>query len=868
MRKAGFVIALGLLGATPLLAKHPEPADPFRCIAVNGGVLLEWSFVFIAPIEAYVILRDGEPLVKLPPDATSYFDGAVPAGTHAYALLAINWTGELLDLAKCEVVVEDSGLRCKVDGNKVYLEWGPILIDVLILKFRISRNGETIATVPTDQLSYVDTVFAVGGYRYAVHAVTSPDSELLVGTCGVTVTCFGLKTEVAGLTVYLAWDPSPIVSPVRLIYIVTRDDELVAKAERTEYKDAVPGPGTYLYQVYEDFGTTRNVPIRLVGACLVEVPGPIPGPQDLVCAIDPIDPVPLDPVPLDPATVEAGDPGAIDSDGDGIVDSTIPVVVIALKWMNPIRYDKIVILRNDIVIATLEGPAEGYRDRVRAGGTFHYLVIGILSNRRSEPAECKVEVPPTLVPPPQDLTCRVIDVIDLEPVDPTDPQPIGGGVDAIPVPVVILRWWNPIRYAKLVVLRDGTELARLAGDATGYRDVNPPSGLHVYGVYGIVDDGRRSRAVTCEVEVGPRPVPPVENLQCLVTQPTAANARASVILVWENAAAYDKILVIRDGVVIFEDTGELRKYLDIGVPPGVHVYCIVAVLDGRRSTPTCCQVVIEGPPARNLLYFTPGAIEPVPVDLGVPPPIPEPIPPLPGNRITCLANNPDPVHGWSFGVGNDPQFIVPRDANIRGTATQAFHGGRGPDFLHIDLLDDGRGVVMAVVIDVGASPVDPPETLPPGRGHRLLNIVYAAGPHGVPGEAYPVRYTNTLGSPPVQVLFVVKGFEVVPATLPGWVSLPGPRFLRGDSNGDGHADLSDAKHTLDWLFLGGKKPGCMEAANANGSAQVNIADPIYLLQFLFSGGPAPPFPFPFCALAPAPLTCEDPGICILPVLEG
>jgi hypothetical protein len=349
----------------------------------------------------------------------------------------------------------------------------------------------------------------------------------------------------------------------------------------------------------------------------------------------------------------------------------------------------------------------------------------------------------------------------------------------------------------------------------------------------------------------------VTNLECQVEQPTTTNQNASVILVWENPLVYDRILVLRDGEIIFEDRGELQKYRDLPAPAGAHTYCVVGILGDRRSPATCCQVVVEGPPRRNLLYFTPGRLVPQPVDLSIAPPIPDPLPPLPGNRITCLANNPEPLQGWSFGVGSDPRSIVPRDANIEGTATKALNGGAGPDFLHLAILDDGSGVVMGVVIDAVDS-ANLAGVLPPGRGHRLLNIEYAEGPDGVPGEAYPVRYTSSLGDPPVQVLFVVAGFEVVPGTLPGWVSFKGPEYLRGQT------DISDARHMLDYLFLGGRTPGCLEASNANGSTQLNIADPIYLLQFLFGGGPRPPFPYPTCAFAPAPLGCREPGACLVP----
>ena len=73
-----------------------------------------------------------------------------------------------------------------------------------------------------------------------------------------------------------------------------------------------------------------------------------------------------------------------------------------------------------------------------------------------------------------------------------------------------------------------------------------------------------------------------------------------------------------------------------------------------------------------------------------------------------------------------------------------------------------------------------------------------------------------------------------------------PLFRRADTNGDDSIDISDAVHTLLWLFIGGETPGCVAAADTNGDGAVDISDPTYLLGFLFLGGSAPVAPFPGC----------------------
>lgn len=78
-----------------------------------------------------------------------------------------------------------------------------------------------------------------------------------------------------------------------------------------------------------------------------------------------------------------------------------------------------------------------------------------------------------------------------------------------------------------------------------------------------------------------------------------------------------------------------------------------------------------------------------------------------------------------------------------------------------------------------------------------------------------------------------------------------PRFRRGDSNGDGSADLSDAVFTLAFLFTGGAGPGCPDAADSDDDGLLGITDAIFFLGHLFLGMALPPPPGPAdCGLDP------------------
>jgi hypothetical protein len=60
-------------------------------------------------------------------------------------------------------------------------------------------------------------------------------------------------------------------------------------------------------------------------------------------------------------------------------------------------------------------------------------------------------------------------------------------------------------------------------------------------------------------------------------------------------------------------------------------------------------------------------------------------------------------------------------------------------------------------------------------------------------------------------------------------------FNRADPNDDGEVDISDALFILQFLFLSGDAPACMESSDANDDGGINIGDPICILHYLFLG---------------------------------
>src|SRR5688572_12647705 len=77
-------------------------------------------------------------------------------------------------------------------------------------------------------------------------------------------------------------------------------------------------------------------------------------------------------------------------------------------------------------------------------------------------------------------------------------------------------------------------------------------------------------------------------------------------------------------------------------------------------------------------------------------------------------------------------------------------------------------------------------------------------------------------------------------------------FLRGDANQDADLDIADPVFLLNWLFSGGRRPSCADAADMNDDGTLDISDAVYCLEIAFGGGPALGEPFSEVGMDPTP----------------
>jgi hypothetical protein len=134
-----------------------------------------------------------------------------------------------------------------------------------------------------------------------------------------------------------------------------------------------------------------------------------------------------------------------------------------------------------------------------------------------------------------------------------------------------------------------------------------------------------------------------------------------------------------------------------------------------------------------------------------------------------------------------------------------------------------------------------------------------------PSEAEVLTPPAPSPFPPEGKVDVTVSLFAASIVLPGaFTYVPGEIFRRGDANGDGKADISDAITILGYLFLGSSgSVTCQKSADIDDGGKVDISDPIQLLNFLFLSGRAPAPPYGACGPDPTAdsLECTSQAAC-------
>lgn len=218
--------------------------------------------------------------------------------------------------------------------------------------------------------------------------------------------------------------------------------------------------------------------------------------------------------------------------------------------------------------------------------------------------------------------------------------------------------------------------------------------------------------------------------------------------------------------------------------------------------------------------------------------------------IPVKLNNDQNLYGFSLSLASDASKLKITGIDLTGTsaATAGWSFGQ--------VLQDGARVTWGVVLDV-TEPFDTAKVIPVGAQLVIANLKVdvTAGA----ATAAPVSFQDFPGEPAAKNLLVAnQGVSVPFTTANGTVTIAagggGPRFRRGDSDGTGSLDLTDAVRILGFLFLGQGTLDCLEAADSDDNGGIELTDAVRILNYLFQGAAAPPSPGP----PPGPCGVDPP----------
>ncbi len=237
------------------------------------------------------------------------------------------------------------------------------------------------------------------------------------------------------------------------------------------------------------------------------------------------------------------------------------------------------------------------------------------------------------------------------------------------------------------------------------------------------------------------------------------------------------------------------------------------------------------------------------------------------------ARSTSKLYGLSFGVSHDSAVVRISDVSVAPELVQALDGA-DPEFFVTDL-DPGNGSGFTVAMLFQTTEPVPPATdlksiisTTANPSTPVIVARYAAANGVASDQSTSLSIVGTLGTPPVAVLYDI-GKEAVPTVRGCTIAISDDpievRFIRGEINGDGKINISDAVTLLRYLFSSQPLPhDCREAVDCNDDESVNLGDAIYLLGYQFSSGPQPPAPFPACgvvAAGPDFLGCDSYPLC-------
>ncbi len=302
-------------------------------------------------------------------------------------------------------------------------------------------------------------------------------------------------------------------------------------------------------------------------------------------------------------------------------------------------------------------------------------------------------------------------------------------------------------------------------------------------------------------------VEPPEALECGV-------AAGAIELEWTNGAEYDAVEILRDGVPVATLAGGETAYTDVPAAPGRYAYRVAGRSDdlGCAGRSEACEVALgalaecggtgvalDDEPHREAVAFEQSFV------IGT-------------VEVAVEAESLAPSHEvWLESPAGTEVRLSAYDPRLAPYATEA----------GIDATFAARGAPYAAHLLAGGALVAP---IGPG------GVADFEGEPSTGFQPWTLRYIGLVTLDDWCVRLYPAAGEVIEV-----------EFLRGDANGNGTVTaILDALYLLQYAFLGGPEPPCMDAADVDGNGIVaGLLDALYLLQWAFLDGAAPPAPGPY-----------------------
>lgn len=232
---------------------------------------------------------------------------------------------------------------------------------------------------------------------------------------------------------------------------------------------------------------------------------------------------------------------------------------------------------------------------------------------------------------------------------------------------------------------------------------------------------------------------------------------------------------------------------------------------------------------------------------------------IPGEPFAMLVEGDWTANIGGFQLSLQLPFGIPVD-DLAISVDNTLVGELEPDFLQVNINLAAGELIYAVLFD--ALPPFDGTVMPPVGFPLAVAEITGTVPVGTPDQDLLIIPVDGLGAPPINNIFVV-GVDSIPATSleGGYIQVREPPveqvFIRGDVNLDILVDIADIIFHLNYTFLDGPTPLCLDAGDANDDGVSDISDSIFLMYYLFLDGPQPwpPFHTPGTDFTPDNIGC-------------